>query len=86
MRRVVISCLWLLWVTIVTMITIVLHVYLNPCPAPRSSIVEFVAGRMHLWTSVDVDVMTLAWGFERVVPAHLAIYLAWRTFKAVFLR
>jgi hypothetical protein len=86
MKRVWISCFWVLWIASVTIITVGLHVYLDPIPDPQSSVVEFAAKYVRALTRIDASVMTLAWGLERVVPIHLGIYLAWRVFKAICLR
>ena len=86
MRRVWTSCLCVLWIALVTIITIVVHLYLDPLPTPQSSVVAFAAGCLNVSAQIDVNIMALAWGLERVLPIHLGIYLVWRVFEAIFLR
>lgn len=79
--------LWVIWISFVSIIVIVMEAITSQYDMPpSSSVVEFVGGYRSQAISPNGDVSLMAWALERVLPVHLIGYLAWRGFRAVFLR
>jgi hypothetical protein len=87
MRRFLVITLWVIWIAFVSIIVIVMEAITSPYDMPpKSSIMEFMGSYRSQTISPNGDVSLMAWALERVLPVHLMGYLAWRGFKAVFLR
>lgn len=87
MKHFLTPALWVIWILFVSIIVIVMEAITSPGDIPpRSSIVELLGGYDSGAISQAGDASLIIWTLERVLPAHLAICLTWRAFKAVFLR
>lgn len=86
MRRFLVAALWVVWIIVATMIVVVMRFIIDPIDPPSSAVAEFLVANFSPGKPLNDDVATLGWGLERVLPVHLMGYLAWRGFKAVFLR
>jgi len=76
----------MLWIIVITIIVVLVRFIVDPIDPPRSAVADFFVSSFNPERSLNEDVLTLGWGLERVLPIHLLAYLAWRVFKAVFLR
>lgn len=87
MMRLLLSLACVAWIAFVTIVVIVMEGYLSAGDTPpQSTMVRLLGGYGGQVITSNGDVSLLAWAWERILPVHLMAYLAWRVFKAVFLR
>jgi hypothetical protein len=87
MRRLWFSLAWVAWLMMATVIVIVIDGLVSPSDAPpQSTIVQLLGGYDGQHMALNGDASMLAWACERILPAHLLAYLAWRLLKAIFWR
>jgi hypothetical protein len=87
MKRGLVVASWVAWILFVSIIVIIMEAMTNPIDMPpKSALVQLMGSYDRGYISQYGDVSLLIWTLERVLPVHLMGYLAWRGFKAVFLR